>query len=529
MTTKFKKPENLELLHDIADPDDTSRANRLCVVISDVHFTDGTVGNQSVEEPTWDGFFKEVESFCVDYAIEELTLVLDGDVVDMIRTGKWAEKGIYPWQRDHDEFAPILRTIIHDISTIHGGEHDSGRRRFFSLLKDLPERLKGKGQEGKDIAVKTLALLGNHDKEILADNDVLTVFYENCLGQKVADLPEDYRRWVGRQYGDENLFLDKSSVPWLPFYHGDRGFRLFITHGQWRDAANCREIGGWTVKDGWSLENWQQSRFAPFREPCFGDTVAAGVLSTFIYKTKQALNKLKTGEPNTEIARLERIIDELDLYRPTYAAVERILLETRDRRTKGKSTQITGIIENNLHEAILQWINLDFTLESASGTLRWALHIAKWVLNIFESLPGSGHRIELEAVYWVLRLIAGLQNLLGNKKGKLSRKDMVKFPCFLEEYRDYGFHIHCEGHTHIPLQQEVYFKKPEKNKNYTYVNFGAWRDQLDKKQNIGYRRRGVGRAFYILDLKPGASDPSQRRFAYHVKEILSWGDHLDRL
>jgi hypothetical protein len=31
-----------------------------------------------------------------------------------------------------------------------------------------------------------------------------------------------------------------SPIPRLPFYWGDLGFRLFVTHGQWRDPANSR-------------------------------------------------------------------------------------------------------------------------------------------------------------------------------------------------------------------------------------------------------------------------------------------------
>ncbi len=101
MSTAPLLPENLALLHDISDLSDPNRPNRLCVCISDMHFTDGTVGNQSAEQAVWDAFFKESEATCLARNIEELTLVLDGDVIDMIRASAWAQAGVYPWQRDH--------------------------------------------------------------------------------------------------------------------------------------------------------------------------------------------------------------------------------------------------------------------------------------------------------------------------------------------------------------------------------------------------------------------------------------------
>ncbi len=114
-------------------------------------------------------------------------------------------------------------------------------------------------------------------------------------------------------------------------------------------------------------------------------------------------------------------------------------------------------------------------------------------------------------------------------------KEMETFPAFLPEYRTYGFHIHGEGHTHNPLQAEPDI---EKGQNYTYINFGTWRDQIVEK-NAGnwlkkllkrtkpsYRRRSVGRALFILDLKPAPGD-NQRRFCYWIADDLTWSDKLD--
>ena len=75
-------------------------------------------------------------------------------------------------------------------------------------------------------------------------------------------------------------------------------FRFFTTHGQWRDANNCRQIKaqngkpGWKAANGWRLKTWQQLKFSPFIEPCFGDTVAAGVLvNLYLQRQSKDLQK----------------------------------------------------------------------------------------------------------------------------------------------------------------------------------------------------------------------------------------------
>jgi hypothetical protein len=264
--------------------------------------------------------------------------------------------------------------------------------------------------------------------------------------------------------------------------------------------------------------------FAPFTEPCFGDTVAAGVLSGFIWRSKQ---KLAALTPATEFGKkrlkgLERILDELDLYRPTAAAVKRVIRETPrlDRKDPGLA-QARDIIESELLDSVRAWLDWEFTLTSARPVIRMVLRIARPVVNFLARL-GAG--VQLWSIYLLMSLVAWLQQ---GRRNAPSYCAMRRFPAFLETYRNYGFRIHGEGHTHIPLQEDLYFEKPKERQNYTYINFGAWRDQLVPKLKQGYRRRGVGRALVVLDTTGGAD--GQRHFAYWVEDVLSWGDKADRL
>jgi hypothetical protein len=106
---------------------------------------------------------------------------------------------------------------------------------------------------------------------------------------------------------------------------------------------------------------------------------------------------------------------------------------------------------------------------------------------------------------------------------------MKKFPSFLPQYQHYNFQIHGEGHTHQPLQEEPNFGVDHPA---TYINFGTWRDQIVLRKRQGYRRRGILRALFILDIVNyvgQTNDIMPRTFDYFVTDIVHWSDAKDAL
>ncbi|OQK17688.1 hypothetical protein AU255_07430 [Methyloprofundus sedimenti] len=510
---------------------DNKRGNRLCVCVSDIHLTDGTVGFQNLGKFIWDSFYDSLVERCKTYYINEVLFVLDGDIVDMIRSGRWAEKGIYPWERDREqEFSDVVNLIIKDIV-------ENKHRDFFASLSSLADRLE------RDVAgivkdkVKIVITIGNHDKELFCDQKALSYFYEQGLGIKIQDISLQERQAIGRMYGNETMFDDRSVAPYLPFYYGDTGFRFFTTHGQWRDKANSREVDpkkdstGWSVADGWSIEKWKKLHYSPFFLPCFGDSVAAGVLSTFIYKVKDQLEK--EGYKNK---RLNCILDELDLYRPTYTALTRILVEADRMRGENKQAQSNQvlettrlkqknaihIIEDTLYRCIIEWLSWDFTYQTSPVIRRIGFRIVKKMLVLLQKI---GYGLEITAIAWLMKFLALIDR--HHNKG-VNLREMRKFPAFLPEYLHYGFQIHGEGHTHIPLQEQpdIGGKHPS-----TYINFGTWRDQILPRKDQGYRRQGVLRSLYILDLENKSKKVTEpeRAFDYFVEDIVHWSDFKDKM
>lgn len=505
MSATVQGPRGIALLP-LPVPDDH---NRLCVVVSDLHCTDGTVGNQSGEEPDWVQFFQQVEQACqVENGwMNELYIVLNGDIVDLIRSAAWTQAGVFPWNRDDARFTTIVGDIMAGIVQQHANPNGlGGRHGFFVLLKRAVAALQTRG-----IRVHLIPIVGNHDKELLVAPAARALFYRECLGLSDADLAGDYRSWIEDMYG---AATPPGETPWLPFYFADRGFRLFATHGQWRDGSNARPCGGWTVAHGWTPAAWRAIGYAPFVQPCFGDTVAAGLLSGFIWRVGSQLG----NEPTA--VRLRRILDEMDLYRPATAGLVRILQEARKLSRRGGHEEKVALICNTFRDSLTGWLRHATTWQSAPLRIRCFLPLL-WLLA----------RLHWEWVtLWIMQLMAKVQE----PEASIDEATLLTLPAFQRAYRECGFAIHSEGHTHVALEADLQFEDPALQTNYTYINTGAWRDRIVKKDNYGYRRRGIGRGLFVFDLveappKDGQAQLCGRQLRFYVRDVCSWGDHLDRL
>ncbi|WP_179958147.1 metallophosphoesterase [Chitinimonas arctica] len=488
----------------MAFPPPSDAVNRICVVISDIHCTDGTVGNQSGEGDDWQRFFQDLRLACRDH--DELVLVLNGDIIDLVRSAAWTEAGVYPWDRDHARFAELVNAILDGIIRLHATPFGLfGQHGFFEQLKRLRPLLQADGT-----AVRIIPIVGNHDKELLLVASARQRFYRDCLGWTDSEQETGYRDWIAAMYGAGKA----DEPPWLPFYFGDRGFKLFATHGQWRDNSNSRAQPGWRAGQGWHPGTWQGLGFSPFTAACFGDTVAAGLLSGFIHDTKRQLRQLDvTRHPVNAraITRLNHILDEMDLYRPAVAGIVRILQEARLQRGKGVDEALLQLISGNFRASLRRWLAQPVSWRSAPAKLKLFLPVLALLGRI------KADRITLG----IMKLMAKVQE----PQTGIGTLQLLALPGFQKAYREEGFRIHTEGHTHVPLEADLQFEQPADQPNYSYINTGAWRSQIMPKQNYGYRRRGVGRALYVYDRLDPAT--ASRRFGYYLRDAISWCERSD--
>jgi UDP-2,3-diacylglucosamine pyrophosphatase LpxH len=496
-------------------PAGSAQRNRLCVLISDIHCTDCTVGNQTASETDWKLFFEQMEfAVCnpgdkaetpAEQRIDELLLILNGDIVDLIRSSKWAAAGVYPWHRTDPKFAEIVLAIMGDIVAIHARKRPDNSEQpysgFFYWMRESLAKLRERGVE-----VTVVPIVGNHDKELQVVPAAREIFYRECLGLTAVDISDSYRSWIAAQLGTSPDDL----YPCLPFYFADSGLRLFATHGQWRDKDNSRATPNWYPPQGWQPERWRQEQYRAFSDPCFGDTVAAGMLSHFIWCMVGNIDKSVPGA-----SRICNLLDEMDLYRPSVSAVVRLLSESRRlaRRVpaaKGLHDQVLRCFRDSL----VQWLAHRETWRSAWGTTRLGL-ITLSMLTSFKW-------------YWLDMSLMRLMAKVQEPESDIKTATLLDLPAFHPAYRALGLRLHVEGHTHVALEADVQFHKPRIGRNnYAYINLGAWRDAILPKRNRGYRRRGIGRALFIFELARLAGKTPDDAYRFYARDMIGWGDRMD--
>jgi len=497
-------------------PANDSATNRLCVLISDIHCTDCTVGNQTAEETDWKMFFDQLRLACrhpvekdvdaqVGDTLDELLLILNGDIVDLIRSSKWAEAGVYPWHRDDPRFADIVAAIMRDIVALHSGPpvmmEGKPYSGFFHWMRDTVNWLRNEG-----LTVTIIPIVGNHDKELQAVPAARKIFYEQCLGMSAADISPHYRKWVAAQLGTPI----GEEFPCLPVYLADSGLRMLATHGQWRDADNVRATQTWRPSNGWQPQCWQQDQYKAFSEPCFGDTIAAGMLSYFIWSAEKKIPKDSPGAGH-----IINLLDEMDLFRPSVAAVVCLLKEVSMlARNDPRDRDLRDVVLQCFSESLQAWLSHPETWKSAPRSMWLGMTALSWLRHL--------------KWYWVDVKLMQLMAKAQEPELSIATDVVLGLPAFQPHYRELGLRLHVEGHTHVALQADVRFGLPKNRRNYTYVNLGAWRDAIIPKRNKGNRRRGIGRALYVFDLPKLLQTMPDDAFRYYAVDMTSWGDRRDK-
>lgn len=492
-------------------PDTAGTDRRIAVLISDIHCTDYSVGNQTADGTDWENFFRELEVILNASITDnsEILLILNGDVIDLLRSGKWADAGVYPWQRDNPRFRQIVLDIMQEIVERHvrHPEGDSDSSGFFYYLQRMVLNLRENTTH-----VTIIPTVGNHDKELQVVPEAREIYYRQCLGLSADDLGSGYRNWVAAQMGTD----PGAAWPVLPCYVADLRLRLFATHGQWRDKTNCRPTKHWKFSAGWQPQIWQKEQYRAFSDSCFGDTIATGLLSHFIWNATHAIKQdvipfASERHQAEEINHLLDVLYEMDLYRPTAQAVVCLLKEAKNVDQSDKITKLLyKTVIDQYRNSLRSWLAHPETFSTAPLFFVFILYAISFLSSL--------------RLVWMDTKLMQLMAWASDMKGKTSFK---KLPAFLEDYRLLGFRLHAEGHTHVTMDVDLRYSATHEHRNYTYVNTGAWRNRIVQKyQNKGYRRLSVGRAMIVH----GSASTGTVGDAYWftLRDIVSRGDKLDR-
>jgi UDP-2,3-diacylglucosamine pyrophosphatase LpxH len=236
------------------------------VFLSDIHFTDGTSG-ETIRSTAF-----EILTFNLNKLIssvkktpEELHVVLLGDIFDVIRSTKWLDAPVRPWDKKDDRQKQVVEDILKDIIT-----QNQDSLSLLSGLKQLAVKMKG--------GFKMTYVIGNHDWLINR--------FPSCC-----------------QLAADSLGLGTGTAP-FPEELFDAGHMTFARHGDLYDEYNHSGR-----RDASSV----------------GDAIVIELLNKFPEKVRVTLDKKKllTTDKRKELVRL---LKELDNIRPLVDAPSWVLM-----------------------------------------------------------------------------------------------------------------------------------------------------------------------------------------------------------
>ena len=434
----------------------------MLVVISDLHFTDGTAGEHNLPCEAFDSvFLSDIASLAVEKEAEEITILLLGDILDLIRSEQWFEERPEdrPWGknglRDISDYRPGGRTeerCLKILGRMPKNGHKPAKENTilfknwdtFELFRNLASILREKIEEERDREdlafrfegeIKFIYVIGNHDR--------------------LVNLYPSVRDEAARILGLSSQVQAKQTAPgcqwWYPYEFKDEpGLSCYSVHA--RHGHLC-DIWNYSGKhngcDGFTREDYLQ---API-----GDVLTTEFAVKIPWKVDRLL---RNSDPRLRRDAVENL-KGIDNVRPLSKVVSWIYYRIKNTELP----EVREAFDKAVHEVGSELLDVELLRQWKNDGTVWA--------SIFRLLSNP-------LVSWLpKRIIDGVdaEKLLGAAMSMMSdpsdpTRDInvqtaFKDCCSMGEAR----HI-LNGHTHNPMQQPLLVHEAKET---IYINTGTWR------------------------------------------------------
>ncbi|MCW3079402.1 hypothetical protein [Segetibacter sp.] len=452
----------------------------MLVIISDLHLTDGSSG-EIISDSAFRLFKNRISDMAYDASwrcdkdnreyykpIEQLDIILLGDILDMIRSEQWNEAldTLMPWTKERqDDFFENVEKIGSAVLDFNAAS--------FSILKGLSEgdllipkemasasedekaikKIKYKATDEKvSIRVNIYYMIGNHDWFFYIKDDRI-----NSIRNKVIDalgLANEKNKPFPYAYNDSKAVQEIQEA-----------HRVFAEHGDRFDKSNYQP---------------------PHRDASsVGDVVVIKMLNEIPKKIEEYIRKSpKSAGTEKEITIFIKQLREIDNLRPYSLApawITQVLKETKldsDVVNKAISEALESVIEGFCHNEIISenyWLSLKMKL-------------AGMVADLFS--------------------IESLGNVIGHLGFSRDQFESYKQHA-IEISKDEEKDFFVMGHTHyaevVPMNSYMDNNKEKRSK--IYLNTGTWRSvhfqgQADKDSFVSYKTMSIA-GFFLPDERKG--------------------------
>jgi UDP-2,3-diacylglucosamine pyrophosphatase LpxH len=429
----------------------------MLVIISDIHFVDGTAGEHNLPYGAFDSvFLADVAALAVDKKAKELKIVLLGDIVDIIRSTQWFDKALpeeeRPWGKrgmvdvSHPRaVSPTEKQCLKIFGQVQDKDLKSNdppnslnkntilhkNWDTFKLFREIPQRLKSKFK--LNIPVDIIYIPGNHDR----------------LCNLYPSLRDALRKTLGLTINAQTVLGDPKGEWWYRYDYEDENYALYARHGHQYDIWN---YGGYN----------DHSRPAHLQVP-IGD-----VLTTeFAVKIPYTFELLKKKYKQITTTMVDSLKD-IDNVRPLSSVMEwiyyRIKSEDQGQIRKAIDETFDKVAKDLLKiQLVRKWRSPETLADEAirAAASPWFRWIPNAVLDMFNAED-------------LLPLIMGKTG-----KPESPEKDVYVQAAYHENiWREKSsVRIITYGHTHFPLQVPL---DGNMDREVFYLNSGTWRNRMHK-------------------------------------------------
>lgn len=467
----------------------------MLIIISDLHFVDETAGKHNLPADAFEEvFLSDIVELAIRKQAEEITLLLLGDIPDLIRSAQWLDVPLddRPWGKHGLADVRNWQTLdaAHQTSTertclrILGQMPASGRKEdvptntilycnweILTLFRNLQAEIHGRinayharlpvSARLKTLPpVKLLYLPGNHDRLI----------------NLYPSLREEWRKIAGLTIDTTSVMGNPTGQWWYRYDYKSQKYGVYSRHGHQFDL--------WNYGGGHDLTSLEAHLQVPV-----GDVIATEFAVGLVWQARQIEDRIG----HNLVERLE----DMDNVRPMSRLLEWIYYEIeQNKRHRKAMDEITDIVVKNILNIpfVQQWRTPLTNLDESLRTSRGLRGLADFVDRI--NPPGPDELVRL-ATTAPLRWLSGkildrtdtntlLQFILffmGNQSGSDDDTSPYLQGAFREHVwkNDPNYHFVLYGHTHRP---GIWALDGANDREVLYLNTGTWRERIQRTTGL---------------------------------------------
>jgi len=398
----------------------------MLVIISDLHFVDGTAGEHNVPVDAFTIFFENLKGATERLVkknrdVKEIKIVFLGDIFDLLRTEEWFE----PLPEDERPWGTKEVKIKQHANDIFDKIINKNKAVFVLLSGNLSKEF------GFHVEPERIYIPGNHDR--------LCNKYPN-LRKKVC----------------KNLGIKSSGSPFAHYFQ-DPEYGVFARHGHEYDKYN--------------YEGGTSYGYDDYMRVPIGDPITTELVARLPWEIMR--HPIIKGLPPAQQVALKRNLQEIENVRPFSATLEWLLYQVKE------NLSIKEAIEDSVDKAIKAFNALKYVT-------RWYEHHDRWLdfMDEADKIQSALYLLEKFKIFSSERLMP----LLGKVKEWAVKDALLEAAPAEYAHLDNRIRYVVYGHTHDPLQAPVRSLNTAGGlRQYVYLNTGTWRTRYNKcREGLGF-------------------------------------------